>query len=249
MRAPVATLLAALAVAPFAVAAFAVSMPAQAQDQGSRRGTISVTGSGEAQLKPDFARILVSVGTQADTIAQAVDANRTATERVLARIRDLGVKREDIRTANFQVYQTPPRVGPDGRETKVPKFTANHQLRIVSRDLDGVGRLSGEILASGDMTFQSLAWGLDRQEEGRDAARREAVKDARRQAEVYAGAAGVQLGKLVEIRDGSVQTFEAAEADMPMRMSVAKAAEPLPIVPPATVRSTATVQMVFEIAP
>ena len=54
------------------------AMPAQAQDQGSRRGTISVTGSGEAQLKPDFARILVSVGTQADTIAQAVDANRTA---------------------------------------------------------------------------------------------------------------------------------------------------------------------------
>jgi uncharacterized protein len=221
--------------------------PSLAQDSAPRPATIGVNGTGESQLKPDFARILVTVGTQADTVGKAVDENRTATERVLARIQGLGVKREDIQTANFQVFETPQRVDREGREIKAPRYTAEHQLRVVTRDIDGVGRLSGEILASGDMTFQSLLWGLDRQQEGEDEARRNAVADARRQAQVFADAAGVKLGRLIEIRDGSVQPY-SPERDMPMRMS-AKAAEALPIVPPATVRYTANIQMVWEVAP
>ena len=230
------------------LAALLLALPALAQEP-ARPATIAVTGTGEAQLKPDFARIAVAVGTQADTVAQSVESNRVATERVLGRTQALGVKREDILTGNFQVFQTPSRVGPDGREQRVPRFTARHLLRLTSRDVEGVGKLAGEILASGDMTFQSLSWGLERQEQGGDEARRAAVRDARRQAEVYATAAGVKLGRLVEVRDGSAQAHGAPEGDMPMRMSAASGAPEVPIVPPATVRYDASVQMVFEIAP
>jgi uncharacterized protein YggE len=233
-----------------AFAALLFVLPASAQEPAPapRPATISVNGTGEAELKPDFARILVSVGTQADAVGQAVESNRTASERVLAQIQRLGIPREDIRTVNFQVFETPPRTDRDGREVKVPRFTVEHRLRLITRDIEGVGRLSGELLASGDMTFQNLAWGLDRQEQGEDEARRNAVRDARRQADVFAEAAGVKLGRLLEVRDGSVQP-SMPEPDMPMRMSAAKAAEALPIVPPATVRYTANVQMVWEVAP
>jgi uncharacterized protein len=130
---------------------------------------------------------------------------------------------------------------------KTPKFSANHQLSITTRDLDEVGRLAGEILASGDMTFQSVSWGLDRQEEGADRAREAAVRDARRQAEVYAAAAGVSLGRLMEIRDGAAQPFEP-RPEMRMQMALAKGAEAVPIVPPASIRYTSSVQMVWEMA-
>ncbi|EIM29289.1 SIMPL domain-containing protein [Microvirga lotononidis] len=230
-----------------ALATLSLAAPALAQTPTPREPTISVMGTGEAELKPDFARIHVTVATQADTVAQATSANNNATERVLARIQGLGIKREDIRTANFQVFQTPQQVGPDGKEMKTPKFSANHQLRITTRDLDGVGRLAGEILASGDMTFQAVTFGLDRQEEGGDKAREAAVRDARRQAEVYAAAAGVSLGRLLEIRDGSAQPFEP-QPDMRMSMAMAKGAESVPIVPPATIRYTANVQLVWEMA-
>ena len=202
-----------------ALAALTLASPASAQPLPPRPPTISVMGTGEAELKPDFARI-----------------------------QSLGIKREDIRTANFQVFQTPQQVGPDGKEVKTPKFSAHHRLQITTRDLDGVGRLAGEILASGDMTFQSVIFGLDRQEEGGDKAREAAVRDARRQAEVYATAAGVGLGRLIEIRDGSAQPFEP-QPDMRMSMAMAKGAESVPIVPPATIRYTANVQLVWEMAP
>jgi uncharacterized protein YggE len=230
------------------IAALSFVTPAAAQDDARpRTPVISVSGSGEVELKPDFARLLVTVSTQADTVAPAVDANRAATERVLGRIQALGIKREDIRTQNFQVLQTPPRVGPDGREVKTPRFTVNHQLRIVTHDIEGVGKLTGAIVGSDEMMFQSLSWGLDKQEEGADEARRAAVRDARRQAEVYAEAAQVKLGRLLEIRDGTARPFEP-DMPMPMRMA-AKAPEAVPIVPPATVRYRADVQMVWEIAP
>lgn len=233
-----------------ALAALALASPALAQAPAPREPTISVMGTGEAELKPDFARILVSVETEGKTVAQAASANNAATERVLARIEGLGVKKEDIRTANFQVFQTPENQERTNREKAAPTFSARHQLQITTRDLDGVGRLAGEILASGDMTFQSVRFGLDRQEEGADRAREAAVRDARRQAEVYAKAAGVSLGRLIEIRDGSAQPFDPQpEMGVRMRMAASAPGEAVPIVPPATIRYHANVQLVWEMAP
>ncbi|MXQ11931.1 SIMPL domain-containing protein [Microvirga makkahensis] len=239
-----------LALAAALSLALGLASPALAQTPAPRQPTISVMGTGEAELKPDFALIFVSVETEASTVAQASAANATATERVLARIQSLGIKREDIQTVNFQVLKIEPPVERQSMEIKDKgglKFGATHRLRIKTRDLDGVGKLAGEILASGDMTFQSVSFGLDRQEEGGDKAREAAVRDARRQAEVYAAAAGVSLGRLVEIRDGSAQPFEP-HAEMRMRAAMAKGAESVPLVPPATIRYTANVQLVWELA-
>lgn len=239
-----------LALAATLATALTLAAPAFAQNAPTpRQPMISVMGTGEVELKPDFAKIFVTVETQGETVAQAASANSAGTERVLARIQGLGIKKEDIQTANFQVFQTPQQVGPDGKEVKVPKFSANHQLRIKTRDLDGVGKLAGEILASGDMTFQSVSFGLDRQEEGGDKAREAAVRDAKRQADVYAAAAGVSLGRLLEIRDGSAQPIEPPHPEMRMRMAMSKADVSVPIVPPATIRYTANVQLVWEMAP
>jgi uncharacterized protein YggE len=237
-----------------AAAALVFATSALAQDsaaRGPRPATISVSGTGEAELKPDFARVFVVVETQGDTVSKTVDQNRTSSEEVLARIQGLGIKKEDIRTENFQVFQTPPRTDRNGNEVKLPKFTANHRLRITTRDLNGVGRLAGEILASPNMLFQSVMFGLDKQEEGGDEARRAAVRDARRQAELYAEASGVTLGRILEIRDGSAQPYQPFADRGEMRMQAMKAAGPadeVPIVPPATLRFSSSIQMVWEIA-
>jgi uncharacterized protein len=226
--------------------ALALAAPAAAQPAAPRVPTVAVTGTGEVELKPDLARILVTVGTQADSATQAADLNRAATDRVLARLQGLAVKRDDIRTMNVQVFPTPPRTRPDGSEAKVPRFTASHQLRIVTRDIDGVGRLAGEILASGDMTLQGIAFGLEKDGEADDQARREAVKDARHQAEILAEAAGVHLGRLVEIRNGAGPGVRFKDEMAPM---AAMRSQELSVVPPATVRTSATVEMVWEMAP
>lgn len=221
--------------------------PAFAQPAPPRVPTVSVVGTGEVEMKPDLARILASVVTQADTAAQAGDFNKQASDRVLARLQALGVRREDIRTVSVQVAPTPPRVKPDGSEAKGPRFTATQQLQVTTRDIDGVGRLAGEILGSGDMTLQAVAFGRDDDREAEDAARREAVKDARRQAEVLSQAAGVALGRLLEIRNASAQPV--AFEDRGLFKGALRQAPELSVVPPATIRTSATVEMMWELAP
>ena len=97
------------------------------------------------------------------------------------------------------------------------------------------------------MTYQAVPYGLDKKKEGGDRSREAPVREARRQAEIYAAPAGVSLGRLLEIRDGSAQPFEP-QPDMRMSMAMAKGAESVPIVPPATIRYTANVQLVWEMA-
>ena len=232
---------------PFIAAAFMIPLalgatPALAQQPGPP--VVSVTGTGEIERVPDFARIFISVTNQADTVGEAVAANNEATSRALSRLAELGVAREDILTSNFQVYDTPERRDRDGNIQPTPAFTASHQLRVVTRDIDGVGQLAGEVLALDGMTFQSIAWGLDRSEEAQDEARRLAVVDARRQAEVLTEAAGVAIGPIRQISEGHVSVGPRPEMDQMMMRSAAQA---VPIVPPAFVRYGASVRVDWEL--
>lgn len=231
-----------------ALAALSLASPALAQTPTPRQPTISVMGTGEAELKPDFATIVVMVETEGDAVPKVVAANKKSSDEAIARIEALGVKKDDVRTQNFQVFETPIRTDKNGNEIKVPKFTAQHRLRIKLTNLDEVGRIAGEILSGSNMLFQSVSFGLERQEEGGDAARRAAVKDARRQAELYADAAGVRLGKLLEIGAGSAQPYTMESSVTMGRAMAAKTAPEAPIVPPATLRYSANIQMVWEIA-
>jgi uncharacterized protein len=216
--------------------------PALAQQPGPP--VVSVTGTGEIERVPDFARIFISVTNQADTVGEAVAASNEATSRALARLAELGVAREDILTSNFQVFDTPERRDRDGNIRPTPAYTASHQLRVVTRDIDGVGQLAGEVLALDGMTFQSIAWGLDRSENAQDEARRLAVADARRQAEVLTEAAGVGIGPIRQISEGHVSIGPRPEMDQMMMRSAVQA---VPIVPPAFVRYGASVRVEWEL--
>jgi len=232
---------------PIIAAAFMIPLglgaaPAVAQQPGPP--VVSVTGTGEIERVPDFARIFISVTNQADAVGEAVAANNEATSRALSRLAELGVAREDILTSNFQVYDTPERRDRDGNIRPQPAYTAAHQLRVVTRDIDGVGQLAGEVLALDGMTFQSIAWGLDRSDEAQDEARRLAVADARRQAQVLTEAAGVEIGPIRQISEGHVSIGPRPEMDQMMMRSAAQA---VPIVPPAFVRYGASVRVDWEL--
>jgi uncharacterized protein YggE len=219
---------------------------AQAQDASRPAGRIAVTGMAEVERAPDFARVFVSVTNRAGSVAEAVEANRAATEAALDAIEARGIAREDVRTANFQVFEPPQEFARNGEPRRdLPPYTATHRLQIVLRDISAVGEFAGEILALDAMTFQSIAWGLERSEEAEEEAMRLAVADARRQAEVLADAAGVPLGAIRRIGDGMVDGGPGPQMDrMAMRAS---AAPSVPIVPPAQLTFTARIGMEWAI--
>ena len=210
------------------------------------RGRIVVTGVGEVEREPDFARVFVAVTNRAETVAEAVAANRGATEAALAAIEARGVSREDVQTSNFQVFETPDEFDVGGNRRPMPAYTATHQLQIVLRDIDDVGAFAGEILAIDAMTFQSIGWGLERSDEAQAEAMTLAVADARRQAEILAEAAGVELGAILGIGEPGGGVRPMPENGFAMR---AMAAPSVPIVPPARLTFSASVGMEWAIRP
>ncbi|WP_029029985.1 SIMPL domain-containing protein [Salinarimonas rosea] len=242
LAAPLAALAVALALAsPVAYG----PTPAMAQEAPASAGRIAVTGTGEVERAPDFARVFVSVTNRGDSVAVVLEANRTASDEALAAIEARGVAREDVQTVNFQVFETPEEYDRNGEPRPVEPFTATHQLMVVLRDTDAVGAFAGEILALDAITFQSIAWGLERSEEAQDEAMRRAVADARRQAQVLADAAGITLGAIRRIGDGHVGGGPQPEMDRAMMR--AASAPAVPIVPPARITFTAQIGMEWAI--
>ncbi|MCC5978937.1 MAG: SIMPL domain-containing protein [Salinarimonas sp.] len=222
-----------------------VPLSAQA-GEGARDGRIVVSGSGTVERAPDYARIHISVTTRSETVVEAVDANNDAVEAALARLEARGIAREDIETAGFRVFETPESRRNDDSLREQPGFTASHQLRIKTRDIDDVGVLAGDILGLEGMTFQGLDFALDDDRDAQDEARRRAVADATRQAGVLADAAGVSLGRLMLVGDAATSAISMRSEGMMMaRMD---AASPVPIVPPASLGYEASVRMEWAIS-
>ena len=238
------TLVLALAVMTIAVSALALAPQARAEN---RAGVVAVTGSGSIERAPEYAQIHVTVTTAAPQVPEAVDANNARTQEVLARLEAIGVAREDIRTASFQVYATPNNRRMDDAQRPEPGFTVDHRLRIESRDIDGIGALAGDILALGALTFQSISFHLDSSDEAEEEALRRAVADARRQAEILADATGARLGAVRMIGDPGVSGRGLQAQPMAaMRMEGASA---VPIVPPSTLHFEAQVRIEWELGP
>ena len=75
-------------------------------------------------------------------------------------------------------------------------------MHIRVRDLEMLGGLLDRVVRDGANTFNGLNFGLQDASDAQNEARRRAVADARAKAELYAEAAGVALGAIVELKDG-----------------------------------------------
>ncbi len=231
-----------LAFAAGLAAMLATAAPALAQEASAP--TLAVSGTGEVSVAPDMATLRIGVESRADTAAAAVSANNEAAQAVIATIKEQGVAPEDIQTANFTVspvYDQQSFQRPEGPQ--VIGYQATNQVVAQLRDLDTLPALLDATVGSGANRIDGLAFGLADNTAVTDQARRLAVQDARRKAELYAEAAGVKLGPIRSIGEtggGPLPIYDRA-----MR---AEAASSVPIERGQTT-VTATVQMAWEIKP
>lgn len=180
---------------------------------------ITVTGSGQVEAKPDMARLSVGVTTEAKTASQAMADNSQRMAAVLQRLRDSGIAARDMQTRQLAVSPRMDRSGANrGEPPTISGYGASNSLNVRIRDLAALGRILDDVLDSGANQFNGLTFGLSEPTPHLDEARRLAVADARRKAELYATAAGVTLGQVISVSEpGSagpqpVARFEAMAA-------------------------------------
>jgi len=214
MRFPTPTLTAMLITA-------ALALPAMAESPAP--GRITITGEGRVEAAPDIATIMVGVSTSATTATEAMAGNSDSMARVLDRLKAAGLAARDLQTSGLNLG---PRMdySRDGQPPRLVGYDASNTLMVRVRDLGALGGILDTVVSDGANTLNGLTFGLSDPEPLRDAARVRAVEEARRKAEMIAGAAGVRLGRVVELSEQA----NRINPGMMMRDSMV-AASPVPI--------------------
>lgn len=190
--------------------AFYSAAPAQApeQVQPSGRSRLEVVGEGKVTAQPDMARVHVGVVTEAVSALEALDANNRAMEKLLEVLDRAGIAERDVQTVQFSVSPRYRRERPTDQqvEQRIVGYQVTSTVRVVVRALKTLGGLLDEVVRAGSNRIDGISFDSSQGEKLLDEARRGAVNDAKRKAQLYADAAGVALGPIVllseELRGG-----------------------------------------------
>ncbi len=217
----------AISTAALAAAMVAATAPASAAGEGHVMDrTIIVTGEGEASAAPDMAFLTLGVEADGATAAEALRKNSAQMEATIKSLRDAGVDKKDIQTANLNVgarydyskENSPPRI---------IGYQASNTVAVKLRNLEKAGAIIDKAVGVGANRLDSISFGFADQKPLMNEARKSAVADARSRAALYADAAGVKLGQVLQISD----SFSARPGPIPVmaRMEAASDARAVPI--------------------
>ncbi len=217
-----------------------------------RLSTISVNGNGKISSVPDQALINVGVATQAPTAQQALAANSEAMERLQALLKERGVAAKDVQTTQIQVHpqynQQRPQPPGQPQVEFVPRivgYRVDNTVQVTSRQIDKLGALLDALVQAGANQIHGIQFRMGEPEKLLDEARKRAMADAKRKAEMLAGEAGVVLGSPVSIQEegaGSIPPPRPYGARM-MGMMAAESAVP---VAAGEQELSVTVQVIYE---
>ena len=184
-----------------ALAALAMIAPAHA-DKDNPKPMIRISGSAELQVTPDIVTFQTGVVSQGKTAREALDANSTAMNNVVDGLKALGIASKDLRTSNFSI-QPKYNHKKDGSAPDIVGFEVRNTIAIAIREIDRVGEVLDRAATLGANQFGGLQFVVEGMDAKLDSARTEAMADARRKAELYAKAAGAELGPVISISERS----------------------------------------------
>jgi len=187
--------------------------------------TLSLSAYGEVKAAPDMAGISLGVQTQAPTAAAAMSQNAAQMSRIVESLKRSGVADKDIQTSGLSLdsqyayeQDKPPRLA---------GYQASNLVTITVQDLARLGQTLDAVVASGANQINGISFGLKDPQAAEDAARLKAVQALQAKAQLYAGAAGLRLGRLINLSEGA-NTTQPPRPIMAMAMRKADAA-PTPV--------------------
>ena len=180
-----------------------VALPVAGQpiriEAGGIPRTVTVSGDALVEAAPD--RAIVRIGVQTD--GQAADAtlaqHEEDVERVLTTIRRAGIADRQIEIESLSLGE---RWAEGGRRDG---YTASRVVAVTVDDLREVPEIVAAAVSSGANRLDGLIYTLRDADRFEDEALGEAFDRARQKAERLASAAGLSVGRVVEMHEQGVQ--------------------------------------------
>ena len=205
--------------------------PLSIADASEPSPRIHVSAEGSVDLPPDMAVLALTVTREAETAGLALDANSEAMEKVLGALQAEGIAERDMQTSNFSIqpkYVYPQSKATGERNTRqIVGYTVRNGLTVRIRDIDRVGAILDKSVGLGVNEGGNIMFTNDDPSAAISQARTQAMKKAVAKANTLANAAGVEVGKILEISEQSFPSYPVPMARAEMAM--ARSADAVPV--------------------
>lgn len=182
-----------------------------------KESLFTVSGDGKVTVVPDTGIIQLGITTTGSTVKTVQTQANQVMEAIISKTKSLGVDQKDIETSNYSIY---PQYDYQGGKSRITGYTVSANLSVTVKKLDMVNDIIDSATALGANTVGGVQFTVneDRRKELVKEARVKAVEDAKQKATGLAAAAGLSLGRLVNIQESS------ASLPRPVYMATDKAA-------------------------
>ena len=208
-----------------------------------RATTLSISAYGEVKAAPDMASISLGVQTQAPTAAGAMTQNAAQMSRIVEALRRAGIEGKDIQTSGLNL--SPQYVYEQDKPPRLTGYQASNQVTVTVFDLARLGPTLDATVAVGANQINGVSFGLKDPGAAEDAARLKAVQTLQARAQLYAGATGLHVGRLINLSEGVNGPSPMPISVMALRKPMAAEATP---VEPGQLSVRADVSGLYELA-
>ncbi len=214
---------------------------------------ISVSGEGEAYIKPDLATFSFSVTESAKTVGEAQKSATTKTNAGIDALKKAGVAEKDIKTTGYNVYPKyeyerivcTAAYCPVGGAQRIIGYEVSQSIEIKVRDLEKAGELLSLVGSTGASNISSLNFTVDNPDEINRQAREQAITKAKEKAKQLASDLGVRLVRIVSYSENNGnQMYYGKGMGGDVMMQAAAVA---PSVPVGENKIVSNVSIVYEI--
>lgn len=166
----------------------------------TKTNLFSVQGTGEATAVPDTALLNLGVNKEAATVEAAqVEVNKII-NKITADMKKLGIEEKNIKTTNYSVN---PNYDFTAGRQKANGYSVNASIEVRIKPIEKANQAIDIATADGATQVGSAQFVVDdkTQKKLEDQARMDAVKEAKEKAQSLAKAAGISLGRVVDVQE------------------------------------------------
>lgn len=159
-----------------------------------------VTGEGTATAVPDIAKIDFGVQDSGTSLTQVQNSVNKKSQTLVAALKKLGIADNDIKTTQYSI-------NPTQNYNVTPPTITGYQItvsyEVTIRNLDNINGALTDITGAGANLVGGVIFDLsdDARIKAETAARTDAVKIAKENAQSLANASGITLGKIINVSE------------------------------------------------
>ncbi|KKU55954.1 hypothetical protein A3H89_01810 [Candidatus Amesbacteria bacterium RIFCSPLOWO2_02_FULL_48_11] len=165
-----------------------------------KQDLFTVSGVGKVTVVPDTGIVDLGINLTRGTVKTAQTEVNRVMNTITDNLKKMGIDGKDIKTENYSVY---PEYDYTAGTSRVTGYRVSASLKVTVRELDKLNQVIDTATADGANTVSGIQLTVDdkRREELMQQARNEAVKRAKSKADSLSRAAGISLGRIINIQE------------------------------------------------